>query len=186
MPLGDSITAGTLPGGYRAKFIYDNARFMPVGSSTVNPPSLPALADRTHHEGHPGFGSDTILAALPGYWAANPAQFVLLHIGTNDALGQPATFTATNIAAIVDYIHAQSPGTFVYVAGVINADSSATSVNALLDAQRPLVQALCAARPSFTKYVAMPHLSDAEMDGGLHPNTLAAYAKMADAWTAGL
>jgi lysophospholipase L1-like esterase len=187
MPLGDSITEGGPTGGYRRKFITENGRFLPVGSLSSDPPAAPFPATRIKHEGHAGFTSAQILSNIATYWTANPADNVLLHLGTNDALAlTAAATTAANVAAIIDYIHAQSPATRIYLAGTINMTSSFTAENALVLAQRPLYREIATNRASFCKYVTMPTYTDGQLDGGPHPANAAAYDLMADAWTAGM
>lgn len=189
MPIGDSITEGGPSGGYRRKLFTERGRFLPVGSLSTDPPTVafPAFpSDHCNHEGHNGFTTALILASIATYWAANPANFVTIHLGTNDALAlTAAATTAANIASIIDYIHGQSPSTFIWLAGIINLKSTLVSENLLVDAQRPLVQALTTTRP-WTAYIAMPHMPDANLDGTAHPVDAASYDLLADAWIAGI
>jgi len=89
MPLGDSITAGAgepPPGqwlGYRQKLFND---LVAAGFAVdfVGGLTEPAAATfDSDHEGHSGWRDDGIADAVIGYLNANPADIVLLHIGTN-------------------------------------------------------------------------------------------------------
>ena len=86
MPLGDSITYGTggTYGGYRG-FLYDllvygSYDFDFVGSLTVNSP----VGIDPNHEGHGGWKAEEIRNNIYDWLIKNPAELVLLHIGTND------------------------------------------------------------------------------------------------------
>jgi lysophospholipase L1-like esterase len=180
MFLGDSITEGGPTGGYRT-YLCATGQYVPKGSLTTDPPPL---YDRyfDNHEGHGGFTSASVLSNIATWWAANPASVVFLMIGTNDAIaGTSATTTASNVAAIIDYIHTQSPSTLVYLMGPTNADSSQTAWNALLTQQRVNNIALAAARSSWCTYITMPTLTNAQIDGTVHPVNAAAYALLANA-----
>jgi lysophospholipase L1-like esterase len=89
MLVGDSITYGIggTYGGYRG-FLYDRLisegyDFDFVGSRTVN---SPAGID-PQHEGYPGWRAEEIRDNIYGWLINNPAELVLLHIGTNDMSG---------------------------------------------------------------------------------------------------
>ncbi len=193
MPLGDSITYGTddtIPanpsGGYRPYL----ATLLPtctfVGSQTLT----------GKHEGHPSFTSANdgtgILGNIATWYAANPAQIVLLHIGTNDRLlgandAASAALSASNVAAICDYIHAQSPSAHIFHAGIINARSDQVTNNAFFDVQRPAAAAAVVGK-SWVHQVTMPTLVDADFSDGVHPSSAVGkgYSKMATAWYAAI
>lgn len=182
LQMGDSITEGGPSGGFRRKIITELSQFMPVGALTTDPPLAPFPSNRIKHEGHGGQSSSYFVTNIAAIWAANPAPFVTFLIGANDAIaGVAPSITAANIATVVDYIHAQAPNTFIWVGLVTNATSAQTAWNALLDQQRPLVTTLCASRP-WTKAVTLPHLTDGQLDGSVHPVNAAAYDVVADAW----
>jgi lysophospholipase L1-like esterase len=187
MFMGDSITEGGVSGGFRQKIVTELGQYMPVGALTTDAPVVvPFPRDRIHHEGHGGQASSYFVTNIAAIWAATPAAYVTYLIGANDAIaGTPAATTAANIATVLDYIHTQSPNTFIWVGLVTNAVSSQPAWNALLDAQRPLVSAVCATRP-WTKAVTLPHLSDAQLDGSVHPVDDVAYDLLADAWIAAM
>ena len=97
MPLGDSITyddrhadydnprpAG-IRGGYRKKLYYllqdQNVSFNFVGSRIAGQDIQPPIDP--HNEGHPGWTNGDLAAKVYGFLAANPADVILLHAGTN-------------------------------------------------------------------------------------------------------
>ncbi|MCX5632522.1 MAG: GDSL-type esterase/lipase family protein, partial [Phycisphaerae bacterium] len=125
MPLGDSITRGRYGSpnshGYR-KPLYDkltdaNYNFDFVGGQTDGNFPDP------HHEGHDGWHADTagtsdILGQVYNWLTANPADIVLLHIGTNDISngGQDAN----EVNDILDEIDRYSTDVKVILALIIN------------------------------------------------------------------
>lgn len=116
MPLGDSITEGTVAGGYRAP-LYSaftgsgyTVRF--VGSQTSSPTTALTDSGNHHHEGHGGFSIQQINDNLDGgsvnggHWldgiigTRDPVypDVILLMIGTND-LGVLQRDVAPTLAA---------------------------------------------------------------------------------------
>lgn len=99
MPLGDSITyddrlsdhegtprPSSVRSGYRSHLHYQlTAAAYPVdfvGSRVAGEAVIPAFDP--HNEGHPGWTSYEIANNVYRYLSINPADIVLLHIGTND------------------------------------------------------------------------------------------------------
>ena len=98
MPLGDSITQGFNSGeidpdrqvSYR-KALWD--KLIAAGYDVDFVGSLDsgsALFADPDHEGHEGFRDDQIAAFIYGWLEVNPADIILLHIGTNDLGSSPA------------------------------------------------------------------------------------------------
>ncbi len=99
MPLGNSITDEyNVDGSYR-KDLYDLLEAAGYTPDIVDPTAIPRfdfvgsqddgeLAD-PDHEGHSGWDADEIRDNIYGWLDANPAEIVLLHIGTNDMSTQP-------------------------------------------------------------------------------------------------
>lgn len=95
MPLGDSITTGSSSGepdpdymvSYRkalwellvaAGYVVDYVGSLNNGSAVFGDPDL------ANHEGHAGWRTDQIRDNIYNWLVANPADIILLHIGTND------------------------------------------------------------------------------------------------------
>ncbi len=200
MPLGDSITHGYdatigedqegLTQGYRgvlfgylqsAGYSVDFVGSLEAGFS-VQP-----LFD-TDHEGHDGFSAEggpygDILSNVQGYLSANPADVILLHIGTNDiSFGNQ---DPSEVEAILDEIERCRPNTLVFLARIINRTDGAglrSSTTAFNDA----VEAMALERIKRGDPLVMVNLESAldyldDMSDALHPNS-DGYAKMAAVW----
>ena len=206
LPLGDSITDGFgTPGGYRIKLYQNfggNVKF--VGSQSNGPANL---TDK-HNEGHSGYRIDQIDADLKGLSSSSPApdtnnggswlsggnstgrgavspQFVLLHIGTNDASqGASPALMESRLTQLLTDLKADLPDAQVIVASLIpRTDSSAAeSVEEQYNAAMP---AIIAAMGSHFHFLDMHSVINPTTDlaDGVHPN-IGGYNKMADAWTA--
>lgn len=138
MPLGDSITWGSIEsGGYRQP-LYDRlvAELAPVDYvGSAAPWSDPATLVDWHHEGHPGWTVRELIA-FPGDDSTPPSTIedlianfdpavVLLHIGTNDILESFGEGAGDVSGAILDLdellgrIYTTSPSVHVAVAQII-------------------------------------------------------------------
>ena len=122
MPLGDSITAGiTGPAsgeppdpadriGYRKKLYNDlvAAGFEVDFVGSQQGGQNQGIAD-PDHEGHPGKRDDDLADATSALWVrtlltSNPADIVLLHIGSNDVNVNPADVDADEVSKILQDI----------------------------------------------------------------------------------
>jgi lysophospholipase L1-like esterase len=193
MPLGNSITAGTGSshgGGYRLR-LYDLlsadpdfGRFDFVGQLE----SGFGLADR-EHEGHRGYAAGDLNENVGEYLSLNPADIVLLEIGTNDVNGgRSAAQAAEAIGVLVDRIHDHSPETRILlgtlVPRVMATDPVTDEVNLLLhdvvnsrassDFKIQLV-------PINARFKEVPDWHNELMRDNLHPNDRG-YEVMAQAW----
>jgi lysophospholipase L1-like esterase len=207
LPLGDSITDGfTTPGGYRIKLSQDfggNVQF--EGSQSNGPANLP---DK-HNEGHSGYRIDQIDGDLKGIVSASPAspettnggfwlnggngtgrtainpQYVLLHIGTNDASqGATAATMESRLSQLLTDLKTDLPNSQVIVASLIpRTDSSADElVEEQYNTAMPGIVSQMGANFHFLDMhdVINPNTDLAD---GVHPN-IGGYNKMADAWYA--
>ena len=145
MPLGDSITYGSVAGGYRnalySKLNTAGYSFAFVGSCAESTTTLLTGAGQTHHEGHPAIRLDEIEANLDGntnyetgfggsgnggFWLSGtttrPAVYpnvVLLMAGINDiGKGAAATVAQDRLDSLVNHIFADRPTTTVIVASL--------------------------------------------------------------------
>jgi pectate lyase/predicted neuraminidase/lysophospholipase L1-like esterase len=192
MPLGDSITLGTgAPGGYRGNLyaaLNDGGYDVDfVGSETENSSGL-AEPD---HEGHDGWQADEIRDAVYGWLDAQPAEIVLLHIGTNDIRkGQGADGTALEIGEILDRIdaweNANSADVWVILALIINRSDPASSLGLETSALNDQLQELADARIADGDKLILVDMESkldypGDLDDVLHPNA-SGYEKMAAIW----
>jgi lysophospholipase L1-like esterase len=194
MPLGDSITEGVWGSsddtGYRRALylsLIGASYSVNFVGSRVN--GTPTDFDRDH-EGHSGWRADQILNGRPGegnissWLTTNPADIILLHIGTNDiSQGQSVSSTVTNVRDILDRIDAKSTATEVFLARIINRTDGYSAATTTYNIQ---LQALANTRIAngdlitvVDQEAALNYSSD--LADVVHPND-AGYAKMAQCW----
>jgi lysophospholipase L1-like esterase len=209
LPLGDSITLGTVPGGYRArlsqKLTAASYDYLFVGNYTENPNAALTAAGQTHHEGHSSMRLDQIEANLDGntnfptgnggYWLSGTTgrppvypNIVLLMAGINDiATGASAVVTRDRLDSLLEHIYTDRPTTTVIVSsltpltGIPARDwgERAAAYNALI----PSVVAKHVAlnrKAFFVDMNAMLTTADVSSDG-VHL-AQSGYDKMGDAW----
>ena len=202
MPLGDSITAGVkgptvLPSELRLGFrkpLYDSLTgsgfmFDFVGSLADGASALPDFD--IDHEGHGGLSAAEIAFGITGFptdgvraWLdQNPADFVLLHAGTND-LNQTTEADIANILNEIDQWEQSAGGNPVTVilALIIDQDPINPAVTTLNDG----IQSMAGARITAGDDLIVVNQHDAliypnDLSDQLHPNDTG-YAKMADVW----
>lgn len=221
MPLGDSITAGKYDqydnmgtgtaepeiAGYRERLWNElqaaGYKVDFVGGVSNGPDSL---ADRDH-EGHNGIRTQSwgdsyddhypdggIREQVYGWLQSNPADLVLLHIGTNDlATNEPPAQVAPVISEILSQIDswgASNNPVDVLLAKIIDFRSGNpevaelnTQIATMVDGSR-LVDQYNALRTNGQPDPAL-YADPADDANGLHPNQ-AGYEAMADAWFAKL
>lgn len=183
MPLGDSITA--IGNSYR-KRLYELLTGDGYVIDMVGTQNSGSFAD-TDHEGHSGWhadspaGSDDIVGQIDNWLTLNPADIVLLHIGTNDVSGGGED--PDEVAAILDIIKSKNPSTTVIVARIIlrNDDRSPETI-----AYNDGVEAIVNARILAGDNLMLVNMEDAlsypeDLGDHVHP-TVTGYEKMADVW----
>lgn len=130
LPVGDSITRGFQGQvSYRDELV---TRLQDAGCAPETRGSQPSATDPWPHEGYSGHRADHFLGnglgINPGIEATlaiysppgDPADVVLLHIGTNDLIWQQSvSSTLDDIDDIIDIIKTDSPSTRIYVANVV-------------------------------------------------------------------
>ena len=200
MPLGDSITRGSSVSmqdnnyivGYRQDLYLNliNGGYDVDFVGSMNSGSLARPVFDINHEGHSGWCADgcvstmgDILDNVYTFLTNNPADVVLLHIGTNDI--SAGHENAAEVGAILDEIYRRNPDIIVVLARIINRTD--TESRRLRTTQyNSALGALAENRAEYgnTLYLvdmeyALNYSSD--MDDALHPNATG-YAKMADVW----
>jgi VCBS repeat-containing protein len=216
MPLGDSITDG-YPGdnsaeslwvGYRRKLYNDVSALNStqfgvdfIGSVTnTGASAIPPLADRDH-EGHDGWcddnnpacsvsGGANIADSVIGFLSSNPADVILLHIGTNH-------FSTSNsgVNTILNNINTWAQSNYpvtVFVARIIPSVNGSLNVNtfnnnvATIATDRSFVKVYTVNQQGTIQLSGQPNNADpALMGDNLHPNQTG-YDMMADTWKASL
>jgi len=187
MPLGDSITRGSLSSntnGYRGP--------LQKLLNTINWDFVGSLSDGNmkdpSHQGHSGKMISDIASYVTQSIGVRP-NLILLHAGTNDIdLERDVAGAPARLAALVDQLLQRCPDATVLVAQIIGAKSA--DLQARLDTYNAAVATLINSRARSGKQVAlvdMGHLLDPSKDlaDNKHPND-SGYAKMAQAWYAAI
>ena len=184
MPLGDSITRGvgsTDISGYRAvllDFLSSDTAYGVDFMGSLN--DGPETFDNDH-EGHGGYTSSQVASNIFPWLQDNPAEIVLLHIGTNDF-----KTSITNVENILATIDQFSQDTWVVLAQIINQDPYSSAVSTFNDnlwsmAQRRILNG--------DKIIVVDQenalIYPSDLSDQLHPND-GGYAKMAQVWAYGL
>jgi Ca2+-binding RTX toxin-like protein len=186
MPMGDSITAGTVAGGYRAPLYAlltaDGYSVSYVGDqTTTSGGGLPA--DQDNHEGLPGNTSAQVWAQIDasGIVQSSMPNAVLLLVGTND-IGEGASFAETdsNIAALMDDIISSDPAVHIFLSTVLHRADDGTGWVTAFNATLPSIVAPRADHVTLVDTASALTLSDLD-PGGLHP-LLSGYDKLASVW----
>jgi lysophospholipase L1-like esterase len=189
MPLGDSITVGfpELEG-------YRRSLFLDLSNSGFSVDFVGSQKNGTgfdnDNEGHLSYEVNEIRDNVIGWLNSNPADIVLVHIGTNDIQnGQNAAAVVAEVAATLDNINlwesVHSQVTVILARIILRSDSP--SWNATTKSFDDTLQTMAQNRiASGDKIVvvdmenALNYSTDMTSDG-IHPN-LAGYEKMADVW----
>jgi len=213
MPLGDSITYDnniddvinprptglrtayrqplwlklTQDGGYAVDF---------VGSVVAGQDVVPAFDP--DNEGHPGWRGEDIADNIYGWLHDNPADIILLHIGTNDLNQNNNDTSAADVQDILDEIDRYEDNygvaVTVFLARIINTANHICPNGSYTTTFNDNVAAMVLGRPS-DKIVMVDMECGAGLDYGvdttdpyaydmydfLHPNP-SGYAKMAQVW----
>lgn len=205
LPLGDSITYGSQSSlaGYRQP-LYDllvNAGYRPDFIGTLQTSAGSPVTD-PDHEGHRGWviardgnpnrcgqtadGYDGIYEHVEEWLdqVANP-HFILLHIGTNDLLGDDFAHAKDRLALLVDRLVNLRPAAWIVVTTLLNRYDNA-SYNEAIDTQfNPFVAEIVRRHRAIGHRVAFLDMNavvpQAELADNLHPNDTG-YGHMAEAW----
>ena len=198
MPCGDSITydnfsGDTRPAGLRTGYrqplwlLLQNAGYNVdfVGSAVAGDLAVPAFDP--DNEGHPGWTDAMIAENIYGWLTANPADIVLLHIGTN----------AADVQGILDEIDRYEGDTgstvTVLLARIINRVAYSADTTLFNDNVEAMANARIAAGDDIVMVdmedgagldyaldTSLPY-DDGDMYDDLHPNDRG-YGKMAAKW----
>ena len=188
MPLGDSITEGVL--GSSDDTGYRRALYLSLTAAGHSVNFVGSLANGTptdfdrDHEGHSGWRADQIRNNIKSWLTTNPADIILLHIGTNDiSQSQTISSTAAEVGQILDSIDAKSTATVVFLARIINRNDSRSTLTTQYNG---LLQSLADSRNAngdlifvIDQEAALNYPAD--LADAVHPNDFG-YGKMAQCW----
>ncbi|MCP4408572.1 MAG: hypothetical protein GY807_12565 [Gammaproteobacteria bacterium] len=212
MPLGDSITAGVVPTGadcmvsvpvgeqigYRAKLFSDlkqaNHFVDFVGSLPFGESATPAIDD-PDNEGHAGFTASQIDLNVENWLNVNPADIVLLHVGTNNIRSDTPSVTIGIIEQILNAIdnwEASNNEVTVLLSTIIERSTgNLCAPNPVYDVDNVdtlngLISTLVASRPADKLVLVDQHgtinnPTSQISEDGVHPNQTG-YDLMADEW----
>ena len=178
MPLGDVITAGNERGVKHAYRTLLRESLAEEGYAVEFVGSQSEAPDK--HEGHRGSEVTTeyVAARVSDWLAANPADVVLLHLGSQDFLaGGDAAVSDARIGDILAAIEMDSPGTTVLLAEIIDrypADPNIALFNRRIAARKEQQRLIVVDQYSVLNY-------ETDLRDGFLPNAQG-YAKMASAW----
>ncbi len=198
MPLGNSITKGEVGSSDSAG--YRNDLFASLTTDGFAIDMVGSQADGSgfdnDHEGRNGWRANQIRDGVIGWLDANPADVVLLHIGTNDISdGQATAGIVTEISQTLDNIDTweQTAGNnlvWVVLARIINRSDPTTTTGLATSALNASIQAMADSRIAAGDRLIVVDMESAlvypdDMSDEVHP-TDGGYAKMAGVWDAGL
>jgi len=188
MPLGNSITYG-FPGdeGYRKDLYLD------LVDSGYDVDFVGGLSNGvgfdSDHEGHIGWYTAQIRNYVYSWLVANPADVILLHVGTNNIInGQPPSEVVAETQDILDNINQWQSDyeetVTVILARIILTDNA--TLNTAITTYNNDLEGLASARIANGDRIIVVDMQDAlsypsDLIDGFHP-TPTGYAKMANVW----
>ena len=189
MPLGNSITDGywysTDQGGYRRPlYLSLQAAGIQVDFVGSLVRGVPTDFD-WDHEGHAGWRADQLRDNIYTWLTLNPADFVLLHIGTNDV--SQVTEDPVEVAQLLDEIDRfeqdfANPITVLVARIILRNDSRNPETIAFNDSVEAIVaQRILAGDDLLTVNIETALSYPADLADAVHPND-AGYLNMAQAW----
>jgi uncharacterized repeat protein (TIGR02543 family) len=189
MPLGDSITFGYSGGeGYRKNLYLD------LINSGFNVDFVGSQKNGTgfdnDNEGHVGYYAYQIRDNVYGWLVSNPADFVLLHIGTNDIEGQDVAGIVSEVRGILDNIdqwESFSGESVTVVLARIILRSDSASLNTTTKAYDDALETMALARIASGDRIIIVDMENALrypddlIQDGIHPAS-SGYEKMTVVW----
>ncbi|MEO7099028.1 MAG: SGNH/GDSL hydrolase family protein, partial [Luteolibacter sp.] len=191
MPLGDSLTSGTLPGAYRNRLytLLTSAGYNVDFVGTHTDASNPTLPD-IDHQGTGGVRIDEIQTNIAGWLnSVEDPDVVLLLAGTNDFSQNYSTASATTrLTNLIADIAARRPFAKIIVSNLPLRTDSAT-----LEAQQvtfnSALPGIVSNQVSLGHQVSLVDMHSAwgasDLAEGVHPNQ-GGYDKMAAVWLPGI
>ncbi|WP_437666953.1 RICIN domain-containing protein [Sorangium sp. So ce1182] len=194
MPLGDSITA---TGCFRAVLwqkLRDSGRtnFDLVGSQNSDSGCSPSGYDRGN-EGHSGYlvtdMAGSKLSELRSWLSANPADIVLMHLGTNDVWSNRSVSSILGAySTVVDELRMNNPRVVVLVAKIVPMKpSNCSDCGARVQALNSAIPGWASGKATSASPVVVVDQwtgfnTDADTYDGVHPNSGTGSQKLATRW----
>lgn len=182
MPLGDSITEGSSSGGYRPKLWNklkaDGLSVDFVGSQERGPSGFD-----DDHEAYRGKTIDWIDARVVGFLKSNPADVVLLMIGTNDTgTKDTASEMGAQLTSTINKIISVDSDIKILLASIppVDPDRNTAARVAKTEAYNALIPKI-AAKYKAVEYVDMSKITPDDLADSVHPNSTG-YEKIASAY----
>jgi len=183
MPLGDSITYGSVvSGGYRTGLWQwvvqgDGFNIDFVGSQ------VSGYAGDLDNEGHVGWTIAQLDVYAFNWMRLYQPDIVLLHIGTNDLLqGNSAGAMTQSLTKLVGDIYSGKPDTYIVLSSLIPTSQGDQGAWSAYNASIPGVVASYQGQGRKIMYVDMSQsMTQADLVDGIHPNTIG-NSKMVSVW----
>jgi len=183
MPLGDSITYGSVvSGGYRTGLWQwvvqgDGFNIDFVGSQASG------YAGDLDNEGHVGWTIAQLDVYAFNWMRLYQPDIVLLHIGTNDLLqGNSAAAMTQSLTKLVGDIYSGKPDTYIVLASLIPTSQGDQGAWSAYNASIPGVVASYQGQGRKIMYVDMSgSLTQNDLVDGIHPNSIG-NSKMVGVW----
>jgi lysophospholipase L1-like esterase len=165
--------------------LQDASHFVDFVGSLLNGSDDPEFEFDRDHEGHSGWSADggstgSIADNVDNFLELNPADIVLLHIGTNDI--DEGHASSADIARILDEIRRRSTDITVVLALIINQVPYSPETSAYnAEVSNMALQRIEAGHPIIIVDMENALLYPDDLEDGVHPNDNG-YAKMAEVW----
>jgi len=187
MALGDSITDGyDHPGGYRPflwRSLQDKGCTVEFVGSQEN-----GVSPSHKHEGHSGWRIADIHDRIKAWLTANPADIILLLIGTNDMFQvQDLPQAPQRLNALLNTIYQQLPTVKIFL-GTLPPIDEPTLHQRVISFNQKLPSIVQSQRDKGRHIILVDIyqvLSVKDLEDGVHP-TLRGHAKIAQAWAQAL
>jgi lysophospholipase L1-like esterase len=187
MALGDSITNGyDYPGGYR-NFLWRSLQDKGCPMEFVGSQSNGEAPSR-NHEGHSGWRIGDIHSQIKSWLTINPADIILLLIGTNDMFQvQDLPQAPQRLAGLLETIYQQLPQVKLYL-GTLPPIGEPTLNQRVISFNQNLPSIVQSQRDKGRSIILVDiykAVSFKDLGDGVHP-TLQGHQKIAQAWAQAL
>lgn len=151
-----------------------------VGGRMGGPESANGVPFPRNHEGYSGYTIQQIDNLVPGILSPEP-HIILLHLGTNDMIGQNAGDAPQRLATLIDEILDTLPDSLLVVSTLIPLGFGNAAVQTYNAALPALVEERAAGGAHIILVDQFTGFPNNELPDQVHPNA-AGYARMAGVW----